>query len=277
MKDSYHELKLTIAEEYLDIVLSYVMDLVNDAVEYTDKHIILRLEDGIENIEKNIHNYIKTLSESMDTTIDYLIDTQIKENIDWIQKYKDSIEPLAIGKFYIRPAWYEPKEELIDIIINPALAFGSGHHPTTNSCINFISKYTKPNDNVIDVGCGSGILSIAANKLGAIVDICDTDQQAIDSSIENFSLNNASINQSWTGSITTANNNKEYDIVIANIVADVLVFIAKDLQKACKSGGKIILSGILEKNKQKVMDKFKNSKLIDEFSDGEWVSLVYEK
>jgi ribosomal protein L11 methyltransferase len=275
MENSYFEIKVKIEADYLDLMLSFVSDMIEDAVEYGDDFIIIRTENDTENIVENIKNYIEVLCEMLEKSIDFTINTEEKENIDWIQKYKDSVQPIAVGKFYIRPTWYEPKDDLIDIIINPALAFGSGHHPTTNSCINFISKYVNKDNTVVDVGCGSGILSIAATKLGAIVDICDTDQQAIDSSKENFEFNDTKFNDSWTGSITTRK--KEYDVVIANIVADVLVFIAKDLKQSCKNGGKIILSGILEQNQQKVKDKFKECELIDSFSDGEWVSLVYQK
>jgi ribosomal protein L11 methyltransferase len=275
MENSYFEIKLRIDSTYLELIMSFVSDLVNDAIEYGDDFIIIRVENNVEDIELNIKNHIEELSKNIGYDIDYSIHVKQKENVDWIQKYKDSIQPIEVGKFYIRPTWCEKKDGLIDIIINPALAFGSGHHPTTNSCLNFISKYVNSDDSVVDVGCGSGILSIAAVKLGARVDVCDTDQQAIDSTNENFEFNGEKFNNAWTGSVTQTNN--EYDIVIANIVADVLVFIASDLQKSCKSGGKIILSGILEKNQDRVKSKFDKLNLIDNFSDGEWVSLVYQK
>ena len=100
----------------------------------------------------------------------------------------------------------------------------------------------KKNDAVLDVGCGSGILSIACAKLEALVDICDTDEVALKSSSTNFALNNVAFGNSWVGSASMAT--KEYDVVLANIIADVLIMISKDLKNNLKQGGYLILSGI---------------------------------
>ena len=128
-------------------------------------------------------------------------------------------------------------------MIDPALAFGSGHHQTTSNCLKFIPNLIKKDDNILDVGCGSGILSIAAAKLGANIDICDTDELSIQEAIKNAKLNNVIINNSWIGSAN--NSSKIYDLVIANIIADVLILISKDLKERVKQNGYLILSGIL--------------------------------
>ena len=178
-----------------------------------------------------------------------------------------------MGKFYIHPTWSEPSSTLENIKIDPALAFGTGHHPTTASCLKAVSTHVKEGMEVVDVGCGSGILALAASKLGAVVDLCDTDIISVDNSKENFALNEASYRDIWEGSITSTD--KTYDIVIANIVADVLIFIAKDLKKATRS--KLILSGILDKYEEKVQKKFSDMKCVERICDGEWISLVMEK
>ena len=89
------------------------------------------------------------------------------QNNDWVKSYQESIKPLAIDQFYIHPTWDAPHNNLINIAIDPALAFGTGHHPTTASSLRAVSKYVEEGDDVLDVGCGSGILGIAAMKLGA--------------------------------------------------------------------------------------------------------------
>ena len=168
------------------------------------------------------------------------------------------------------------KDGFVNITIDPALAFGTGHHPTTSTCLSAISKYVKKNNEVCDVGCGSGILAIGAIKLGAIVDACDTDEVSIANAKENAKLNGVSYRQIWQGSINKTD--KKYDVVIANIVADVLVFLAKDLKNALNDKDSImILSGILDKYEQKVLDAYKDCDLVEKIAQDEWVSLVLKR
>ena len=108
----------------------------------------------------------------------------------------------------------------------------------------------KPENRVIDVGCGSGILGLACKKLGATVALCDTDPLSVESTKENFALNTETVDALWEGSINKAEGT--YDVVIANIIADVLRFIAKDLKAAVEKEGYLILSGILDKKEDLV-------------------------
>ena len=131
---------------------------------------------------------------------------------------------------------------------------------------------------VCDIGIGSGILGIAAANLGAKVDICDTDPVSVKDSLNNFKANNQTINNYWEGSANTTQN--KYDVVIANIVADVLVMISRDLLKITKDDGIVILSGIMEQYKDKVIKKFlknNNCMIIEELQKNEWVTLVAKK
>jgi ribosomal protein L11 methyltransferase len=128
---------------------------------------------------------------------------------------------------------------------------------------------------VCDVGTGSGILGIAAQKIGAKVDICDTDPVSIEDSLKNFTTNGLKPNNYWTGSINNAM--VAYDVIIANIVADVLMMISKDIKKHTANNAIVILSGIMEQHKDKVIKKFlKNNdcEIIEELQKNEWVTLV---
>ena len=271
MQNNYYELTITLNDDFVEFIADFVANIAGDGVEIGYEKIVVRSESDL--------TFVKDALISLDGTLngDIHMNYQLeeKENQDWIQKYKDSIEPIEAGKFYIFPSWYEPKEEYINIKIDPALAFGSGHHATTFSCLEAISSYVKENDSVIDVGCGSGILGLAAKKLGATVELCDTDPVSVESCKENFALNEEKYDTLWEGSIDKTD--KTYDVVIANIIADVLRFIAKDLKAATREGGYLILSGILDKKEERVKESFEDLTLEKRTLKDEWVTLVYTK
>ncbi len=271
MKEKYYEVVIT-PSKFKDEIESFLMDRFFNGIEERGESLILRSEEKFDGLIEELKEYVKALEEIFDTKVDLEIKVSEKSNKDWIKVYQESIKPIEIGKFYIRPSWYEKKEGKIDIVIDPALAFGSGHHESTRSCVRAIEKYIKKGDRVLDVGCGSGILGIVASKLGAEVDLCDTDPLAIESAKENFKLNNAKYNKIWQGSANLASGN--YDVVIANIIADVLVFIAPDLKKRANT---LILSGIIDKYKDKVLQKYKEFDLIEEIKENEWVTLILRK
>jgi len=267
MDKFYNELTISLDKELVDIVADYIANIYDDGLEYGDDKIILRSESDLA--------FIKESLDDLDSRIEIKYKFEKKENIDWIENYQNSITPIEADKFYIYPSWYEPKEDLINIKIDPALAFGSGHHATTFSCLGAISKYVKADDKIIDVGCGSGILGLACVKIGAISDLCDTDPLSVDSTKENFALNSESYNNLWEGSINKTDG--KYDVVIANIIADVLRFISVDLKSACRDNGLIILSGILDKKEDLVRESFKDLELKERVLKDEWVTLVYQK
>jgi ribosomal protein L11 methyltransferase len=271
MHKKYYELTITLNDDFVEFIADFVANIAGDGVEIGYENIIVRSESDLTFVKDALVSLEGTLGGSINMT--YSLEE--KENQDWIQKYQDSIEPIEAGKFYIFPSWYAPKEDLINIKIDPALAFGSGHHATTFSCLTAISESVKNGDRVIDVGCGSGILGLAAKKLGAHVELCDTDPLSVKSCKENFSLNKEQYDKLWEGSIDKAEGS--YDIVIANIIADVLRFIAKDLKAATKENGYLILSGILDKKEELVKKSFTDMTLEKRTLKDEWVTLIYKK
>lgn len=268
MNEYYYQLTVT-PEAHLDIFSDTLLEIMQNAIEERDRSLIVRDSEPLEDVAWAMETLGEKLGVSVHT------EHTREKNEDWINKYKSSIKPISVGNFYVRPQWENPKENTIDIIINPALAFGSGHHETTYSCLQTINDYVHENDTLLDVGCGSGILSIAAAKLGAVVDICDTDEVAIHSAQDNFTLNNIDFHEAWTGS--AHNTQKEYDIVVANIIADVLMMIHKDLKKSVKVGGILILSGIIDKYIDKVKEKFQDFELVENIQNKEWHTLVLKR
>jgi len=271
MQDKYYELTITLDDDFVDFIADFIANIYGEGLELGKGKIIVRSESDLTFVKDALVSLSGTLSNAI--KMDYTLEE--KENVDWIKTYQDSIQPIEAGKFYIFPSWYEPKEDLINIKIDPALAFGSGHHATTFSCLEAISTYVDTGKSVIDVGCGSGILGLACKKLGANVELCDTDPLSVESCKENFALNEENYDKLWEGSVDKAEGS--YDIVIANIIADVLRFIAKDLKSACKEDGLLILSGILDKKENLVVESFKELTLVKRILKDEWVTLVYKK
>jgi len=270
MTEKYYELTMTLKEDFVEFIADFVANIAGDGLEIDRGKIIVRSENELTYVQEAVESLVGTLGGSID--IEYVLEE--KENKDWISSYQNSIEPIEAGKFYIYPSWYEAKEGKINIKIDPALAFGSGHHATTFSCLDAIGTYIKGNERVLDVGCGSGILGLACKKLGASVELCDTDPISVDSCEENFALNNEEYDELWEGSANQAQG--EYDVVIANIIADVLKFIVHDLKKATKTDGLLILSGILDKKEEQVKEAYSDLELIERKIKDEWVTLIYK-
>jgi len=266
MENSYIELKVTTKPEFVELLGDFIATVTGEAVEFGEDFVILRSERDTKELEQKLDELSKSI------TLNYT--KEQKENIDWIKKYQDSVTPIEAADFYIHPSWHEPKEGKINILINPALAFGSGHHATTYSCLGAISKYVKDGNTLLDVGCGSGILALGARYKGAVVELCDTDSLAVDSAKENFELNSQKYEDIWVGSANKTN--KKYDIVVANIIADVLKAISSELKSKLKEGSILILSGILDKKEGIVTNSFKDLELIERVQKDEWITLIYK-
>lgn len=272
MQSNYFELTITLKEEgFVDFIADFVANIAGDGIEIGKNHIIVRSEHDLSHIQEAVTTLIGTLGGAIE--VEFSVEE--KENQDWIASYQNSIEPIEVGKFYIYPSWYQAKEGKINVKIDPALAFGSGHHATTFTCLDVIGRYVHKGQRVLDVGCGSGILGLAATKLGATVELCDTDPISVDSCEQNFALNGEEYEELWEGSSNQAQG--EYDVVIANIIADVLKLIVKDLTRATQKDGILVLSGILDTKEEQVKEVYEHFELLERKQKDEWVTLVYKK
>ncbi len=274
MNKYYNELTI-IPNSHKELYIDLLNQLSDDAIEELDDKLILRSEEGLENIVDGLKVFTLSLKESLAEEVECELILEQKENIDWVEQYQNSVREVEVGEFFIHPSWVEARQDKLNILIEPSLAFGSGHHETTSTCLEAISKYVNEGMEVVDVGCGSGILGIGAAKKGVNVDICDTDEIAVQDSIKNFDSNGVKANNSWVGSITMSD--KKYDVTIANIVADVLVFISSDLKKSLNENGVLILSGILDKFKDKVLSKFSDMETLEIIQKNEWVTLILKR
>ncbi len=274
MQDYYFELVVKVSSHH-SLFSDFLADTLPVGFEETDEGFIIRSEDELDTIIWGLEQFTEALQKALGQNIEIECKQTKLKSSDWVQIYQDSIKPLTIDKFYIHPTWDEPSSELINIVIDPALAFGTGHHPTTASSLKAVARYVKKGDKVLDVGCGSGILGVGALKLGAIVDACDTDIVCIENSELNARLNGVKFENLWEGSCSLAKN--KYDIVVANIVADVLTFIANDLKSVLKEGGVLVLSGILDKYESKVLKFYQDFEIEEKIAQDEWVTLILKQ
>jgi ribosomal protein L11 methyltransferase len=193
---------------------------------------------------------------------------------DWVRKTQQQFQPICVAPgVWIVPSWCKPVDaKAINLRLDPGLAFGTGSHPTTRMCLRWLALHLGGGETVLDYGCGSGILAIAAAKLGAAaVAGIDVDTQAIVASRDNANLNNVVARFD----LPEAAKAGTYDVVVANILADPLRLLAPLLAAHVRAGGNIVLSGILEPQAAAVMAAYERWFTIDVWNSEEgWVALA---
>ena len=205
------------------------------------------------------------------------------EGDDWIDVWKKHFRPLHIGqRIVICPEWiaYRPKPEEVVVSLDSNMAFGTGEHETTSMCLELLQKYLHPGDTVVDVGCGSGILGIAAVKLGArFAYLTDIDYVAVRSAEHNASLNGVAEQVKVALSDLLEGADICGEIMTANITADILCRLADSIPKNLKEGGTLILSGIIEPKLAQVIAAYdaQGLTLLEQRRQGEWFALAFRK
>ena len=316
MKWNKFRLKTTTESE--DIVSSMLMDLGIQGIEIEDKIPLtqsdkeqmfvdilpeIEADDGVayisfyleedEDKEEVLANVKKELEEMRAYTNvgACTIEESQTEDVDWVNNWKQYFHQFYVDDVLIIPSWEEVKPEDEDkmiIHIDPGTAFGTGMHETTQLCIRQIRKYVTPDTTILDVGCGSGILGMLALKFGAKYSVgTDLDPCAIDATYENMEVNGITKDQYEVmigniiddTAVQDAVGYEKYDIVAANILADVLVPLTPVIIHQMKPGAIYITSGIIEDKENVVVEAVKAAGLevLEVNRQGEWVSVVARK
>jgi ribosomal protein L11 methyltransferase len=247
---------VTIKDKQKESDSNWVDDPDNPNPLSGDTHVIVLMIQGNQDVDLLIYEIQMIMN--LDNAPDYV--EEIFENKDWVTYTQSQFKEIFISdSLRIVPPW-ESNSEFSgqSIIIQPGSGFGTGTHPTTQLCLRWLENNLKVNNTVLDYGCGSGILSIAAKILGAgVVEGLEIDSKAILNAEQNNELNNSMISYHHPDSFES---NNKYDIVIANILAAILIRLAPTLGPFI--GHKLILSGILENQAKDVIQSY-----------SEWVSL----
>lgn len=199
------------------------------------------------------------------------------EEINWNQKWAESFRPFEAGRnFYIHPPWAEGHPGRLNLTIDPGMAFGTGSHETTRACLLAMEKYLREGMKVLDVGTGSGILAIAAKKMGAneVIGV-EIDALALENARHNADINQVEIAFYRAGNLSGVAGS--YDMILANILPEVLLELREEIVDRLQPQGVVILSGILDKRVEKVLHAYRELQLLEIIPEGDWRALVLKR
>lgn len=205
----------------------------------------------------------------------------VEEN--WEENWKRFFKPRRVGKrFVVRPTWEEfaAAPEDLEIVLDPGQAFGTGDHPTTRMCLELLDEQVKPGDSVADIGCGSGILSVGAKKLGAVsVVAVDIEPLSVEVARENAVLNGVEFETIVGAGVAVLPQGATYEVVVSNIISATLISIAHEVTEIVKPGGVWIVSGIIDQNWPDVLEAAQRSgfTLEKRLQEDDWVAATLRK
>lgn len=275
-----------------DIVALYDSDIVWD---YIDENLVNSLDDKVfvkgiigeeekTEVLQKIAEEIEKLKENSPFNLgsgEIIVNTIDDE--DWKNEWKKYYKPIVTKSVTVIPVWIKYSKNSRDekiLWINPGMAFGTGEHETTKMCLDLLGEIDVSGKTVIDVGTGSGILGIASILCNAkSAYMCDIDSTAIDTAKENARLNNVSDRSEIERADLLEKSKEPADVVFANITADILIRLSKDIGRFLKDDGIIILSGIIHARLDEVKNAFETCgfKFVKHVRDGEWNALEFKK
>ena len=264
-------------------------DYIEDGLTNTDSsEVLVKAYVAIEEADKasaDIRADLELLAQNAQGNLAVGTLETVKREVDgddWIEIWRKHYRPMKFGRVWVCPEWieHEVAGDEVKVRIDSNMAFGTGEHETTSMCIELMQDYLKPTDTVIDVGCGSGILGISAIKLGANKAILtDIDYVAVKSATHNCKLNGVDEKTTVAHSNLLDDTSVKGDLVLANITADVLKILAKDILKNVKDDGKLIMSGIIHSRYDEVLQTYTELgfELVEKRVKGEWIAMAMKK
>ncbi len=283
MKDKFYQLVISTDKPVNDLVIGFLSDVGAEGFIEEENELKCYFSERKWNpdYQKDVSRFLGHLK-GEGKIGSFSIGVSEIMNQDWNMKWEESIVPIEVtSNIAIKPSWKEYSGNAkIVIEIDPKMSFGTGHHETTRMMVRLLERFIKGGEKVLDVGTGTGVLAIAAIKLGASKCIAvDRDEWSIDNSLENIKKNgvmeNVSLTRGEVGSIAE----EDFDVVVANLNRNTLLYIEPELRKRCKSGGVLLLAGILTLDEKDVSDSYSKSgfKILETLHEAEWSALAMTK
>lgn len=278
----YYEFDISAPEESREAVMNKLFEMGSTGFFERDRHIIAYFDEknNAAAICDELNRFRDVLKVSgLDHAFSF--DFNLIPEKDWNETWKTQFEPIDAGdNFTILPPWVEKITNRVNLIIDPGMAFGTGHHETTRTCLELIEKFSKKGkeERFLDIGTGTGILAIAAAKLGFkdIVAV-DTDPLAYDAAKRNVELNKIRNVEIKLGDISGAEG--KFDFISANLISETLISIAYEIKSRLDANGIVVLSGMLIGQEEDVINAMAEQglHLVEKFNDGKWVTLIVRK
>ncbi len=255
----FHEIAVAVASADADPVSNYIIENICGGLllEDNEARTIIKFyvpdTSDIDTPLRGLSRYLTAINPAYNGAT---FEIKFVESPDWIDAYKKSVIPILIGDtIVVKPPWNtEAFEGRTEIIIEPKMAFGTGRHESTQGCLAQLARIDLNGKRVLDVGCGSGILSIYAAIQGAEEVVgCDTDPIAVENSAENFALNSVtSVCRVTGGGIEAVASERHFDVIIVNIIKSVILSLMDHVRPRLASGGVLLLAGLLEQDRSEI-------------------------
>jgi ribosomal protein L11 methyltransferase len=276
----YLEIAIRIPFAYQEMLIAELMDHDFDGFEQNEDHLLAYIP--LERYNDVTREYIQQWIAGQAVSASYDAE-RVYEPQNWNEEWEKSIEPMQVGQFFIRPTWkpVPTPDGLILLEIDPKMAFGTGYHETTRSMLRMLPSSVNEGATVLDVGTGTGVLAIAALKLGASYAFgFDIDEWSYVNATENALLNDVSSQfEVKEGSFEVIPSADGYDLVLANVNRNMLLATSSQIVNQVKDGGTLLLSGLLDVDEAVILANFDYSelKLVDRLQENEWICLRFHK
>ncbi len=275
----YIRLTISIKDEFQELLIAELFDLDFEGFQEEDDVLIATIpaSEFDDYTREEIEQFLMSFGEDA-----HIMNEEIIPPQNWNQNWEQSIEPQYVGKFYVRPTWSDPStdEGIIDLLIDPKMAFGTGYHGTTRMILEWLPDLIRKGDKVLDAGTGTGILGIAALKLGAASAFgFDIDEWSEHNAAENIELNKVDNFEVKLGSTEVIPDDSEFDVILANINRNALIQLIPELLNYLKKGGYLLLSGLLKEDEiiMRELESVQELTFIKTHQQKEWISILFEK
>ncbi|HEX9740750.1 MAG TPA: 50S ribosomal protein L11 methyltransferase [Ignavibacteriaceae bacterium] len=277
---TYKEFHIRTAPFLPDLLSGLLWELNISGLTEEQQSIII-FSEGNNLSKETVENFLRKMK-AENLFSEFSVDEYELENKNWNEEWEKNLNIIKVNdKLVIKPSTkeYNPKENEIVLTIDPKMSFGTGEHQTTKLMLKMIERYVKPGMKVLDVGSGTAILAIASVKLGAVSAVAvDNDELCFANGIENIGLNEVSEEVEVRIGELKDINESNFDMILANIQKNVILGIADDIRKRLINEGIIILSGLLNKDEEDVVEHYKKIcfNLVDKERMDEWTVLVLQ-